>query len=124
MITAPKRIDFKEPEMMHPKAEDGETILDVANRLEQRYNLLAKFVAIKQGDLELIIADEMAQAIKHDYGNDRMDAAINGRIQTIWRAYLINEEHGMRTQAAEKRGGSSFVDTGAYMGGLTIGVAR
>lgn len=124
MITAPKRIDFKEPELMHPNAEDGETILDIANKLEQRYSILEKFVAIKQSELEGIIASEMALAIKHDYGNDRMDAAINGRIQTIWRAYLINEEHGMRTQAAEQRGGSSFVDTGAYMGGMTIGVAR
>ena len=121
MITAPKRIDFKEPEMMHP---NGGTVLEVAEKLEQRYKVLAKFVAIKQTELERIIATEMALAIKHGYGDDQMDAAINGRIQTIWRAFLINEEHGIRTRAAESRGGSSFVDTGTYMGGLTIGVAR
>jgi len=121
VITAPKRIDFKEPEMMHP---NGGTVLEVAEKLEQRYKVLAKFVAIKQTEIERIIATEMALAIKHSYGNDQMDAAINGRIQTIWRAFLINEEHGIRTRAAESRGGSSFVDTGTYMGGLTIGVAR
>lgn len=124
MITAPKRIDFKEPELMHPKAEDGETILDVANRLEHRYNLLAKFVAIRKRDLEAIIADEMAQAIKHDYGNDRMDAAIDGRIKEVWRNFLMNEEHGIRTRAADVNNRQSFIASGAYMGGLTIGVAR
>lgn len=107
--------------MMHP---NGGTVVEIANKLEQRYDILGKFVAIKKSELEGIIASEMALAIKYDYDNERMDAAINGRIQTIWRAYLINEEHGIRTQAAEKRGGSSFVDTGTYMGGLTIGVAR
>ena len=124
MITAPKRIDFKEPELMHPKAEDGETILDVANRLEHRYNLLAKFVAIRKRDLEAIIADEMAQAIKHDYGNDRMDAAIDGRIKEVWRNFLMNEEHGIRTRAADVNNRQSFIASGSYMGGLTIGVAR
>lgn len=121
MITAPKRLDFKEPEMMHP---NGGTVLEIAERLEQRYAVLNKFAAIHKSDLERIIASEMALAIKHGYENERMDAAINGRIQTIWRTYLINEEHGIRTRAAEKRGGSSFVDTGTYMGGLTVGVAR
>ena len=107
--------------MMHP---NGGTVIDIANRLEQRYEVLNKFVAIKKSELERIIASEMALAIKHGYGNEQMDASINGRIQTIWRAYLINEEHGIRTKAAEARGGSSFVDTGTYMGGLTIGVTR
>ena len=121
MITAPKRIDFKEPEMEHP---NGGTVVEVANKLEERYRVLNIFVTLNKRELESIIASEMALAIKHDYDNERMDAAINGRIQTIWRTYLINEEHGIRTRAAEKRGGSSFVDTGTYMGGLTIGVGR
>jgi len=124
MITAPKRIDFKEPELMHPNAEDGETILDVANRLEHRYSLFQKFVAIKQHELESIIATEMALAIKHGYGNDIMDAAIDGRIKEIWRNFLMNEEHGIRTRAADVNNRQSFVDSGAYMGGMTIGVAR
>ena len=107
--------------MEHP---NGGTVIDIANRLEQKYEVLAKFVALKKSELEKIIASEMALAIKHGAGNEQMDAAINGRIQTVWRAYLINEEHGIRTKAAESRGGSSFVDTGTYMGGLTIGVTR
>lgn len=106
---------------MHP---NGGTVIDIANRLEQKYEVLRKFVALKKSVLEGILASEMALAIKHGYGNEQMDAAINGRIQTVWRAYLINEEHGIRTKAAEDRGGSSFVDTGTYMGGLTIGVTR
>ena len=121
MITAPKRLDFKEPELAHP---NGDTVVDVANRLEQKYEVLAKFVALKKKELETIIASEMALAIKHGSTNEEMDAAINGRIQTVWRSYLINEEHGIRTKAAEARAGSSFVDTGTYMGGMTIGVAR
>lgn len=121
MITAPKRLDFKEPDMMHP---NGGNVVDIANRLEQRYDVLNKFVALKKKELENIIVTEMALAIKHNYENEQMDAAINGRIQILWRAYLINEEHGIRTKAAEARGGSSFVDTGTYMGGMTIGVSR
>lgn len=121
MITAPTRLDFKEPEMMHP---NGKTVFEVAEKLEEKYEVLGKFVAIYKKELERIIATEMALAIKHGIDNETMDAAINGRIQTVWRAYLINEEHGVKTKAAEARGGSSFVDTGTYMGGLTIGVAR
>ena len=74
MITAPKRIDFKEPELAHP---NGDTVADVANRLEQRYEVLGKFVAIKKSELERIIATEMALAIKHGSTNEEMDAAIN-----------------------------------------------
>ena len=66
----------------------------------------------------------MVLGIKHNYTNEYMDKQILGRVKQLWSVFIVNEEHGIRTKAAETRGGSSFVDTGSYMGGMTIGVAR
>jgi hypothetical protein len=123
MITAPKKIDFIEPGIQHPNSEN-ETIFDVAEKLEQRYSLLQIFIALHKKDLEQIIISEMALAIKHDKSNDEMDGSINDRITPIWRAYILNEEHGIITMASEQRGSASFVDTGSYFTGLSIGVSH
>jgi hypothetical protein len=121
MITAPTKIDFIEPAIEHPKS-DSETIFDIAEKLEKRYNVLNIFVVLHKKDLEGIIASEMAMAIKHDKSNEEMDGAINDRITPLWRAYILNEEHGIKTRASEQRGSASFVDTGSYFTALSIGV--
>lgn len=107
--------------MEHP---NGGTVIDIANRLEQKYDLLRTFVVLHKSDLEKIIASEMALAIKHGYDNIVMDSAIDGRIKEVWRSFLMNEEHGIRTKAAEEKNRQSFIDSGTYMNALTIGVTR
>ena len=124
MITAPKRIDLIEPEIPHPDGAEGETIYDIAQRIEARYAVFRKFVELRKSDIEQILVSEMVLGIKHNYTNEYMDKQILGRVKQLWSVFIVNEEHGIRTKAAETRGGSSFVDTGSYMGGMTIGVAR
>jgi hypothetical protein len=122
MITAPRSIDFIEDAgIMNP---NGGSTFDVAMKLEIRYSVLAKFVALHKYDIERAIAFAMADAIKHGFDNDRMDAAIELGIKPMWQAYLLNEEHGIHTRAAEKNNRQSFVDTGTYLRALKIGVAR
>ena len=124
MITAPKRIDIIEPAIPHPPIEDGVSTYDVAQRLEQKYELIHKFVALHKKDIERLIAFEMAYAIKHNSTNLQMDSRLDTSLRQMWRVFLINEEHGIRTLAAEKEGRQSFVKTGTYMGNFTVGVAR
>lgn len=146
MITAPKRIDFLEPTIAHappPPPKSGirryskdllkrrlqanrtqPTIAEVAERLEEKYDLLTTFVIMHKKEIEGIIITEMVYAIKHNDTNEQMDARINGRISTLWRIYIQNEEHQIKTKAAEKENRQSFIKTGEYYTALTIGVAR
>lgn len=124
MITAPTRIDIIEPAVPHPPIEDGLSTYDVAQRLEHKYSLIEKFIAIHKTDIEREIAFAMADAIKHDYSNERMDADINGYVKEIWRNFVMNEEHGIRTHAAEVENRQSFVKTGTYMNNFRIEVGR
>jgi hypothetical protein len=123
MITIPTKLEFLEPSVAHPNG-NGETIYDVAESLESRYELLHTFIALHKKDIERIIVSEIALAIKHNKENEQMDGSINGRIQPLWRAYILNEEHGIRTKAAELRESASFVDTGSYFTALNIGVSH
>ena len=122
MITAPKRIDLIEPEIPHPDGVEGETIYDIAQRLEARYAVFRKFVELRKSDIERILVSEMVLGIKHNYTNEYMDKQILGRVKQLWSVFIVNEEHGIRTKAAETRGGSSFVKTGAYKDNFRIGV--
>lgn len=124
MITAPKRLDIIEPAIPHPHGEEGTTIYDVAQRLEQRYALMHKFLALHKEDIERLFAFEIAYAIKHDSTNLQMDSRLNTSLREMFRMFLINEEHGIRTMAADKENRQSFVKSGAYMGNFTIGVGR
>lgn len=124
MITAPTRIDIIEHEIPHPDGPKGTTIHDVAMRLEHKYALIQKFVALHQKEIETILAFSIADAIKHDYTNEYMDKGINGKIKEVWRNFIMNEEHGIRTLAAEKDNRQSFVKSGSYMNDFTIGVGR
>jgi hypothetical protein len=120
MITAPTRIDFLDPNMQHPK--DDITVNELANKLEEQYGLLHAFIALHKRDIEKIIVSEMVLAIKHDDTNVNMDEHINGRVQRLWQVYIMNEEHGIKTKAAELDNRQSFVDSGTYMNAMTIGV--
>ena len=122
MITAPKRIDLIEPEIPHPDGENGETIYDIAQRLEARYALFQKFVALRKKDIEQVLVSEMVLGIKYNWTNEYMDKQILGRIKQIWSVFLINEEHGIKTKAAENEDRQSFVKTGAYKDNFRIGV--
>ena len=122
MITAPKRIDLIEPEIPHPDGAEGETIYDIAQRIEARYAVFRKFVELRKSDIERILVSEMVLGIKHNYTNEYMDKQILGRVKQLWSVFIVNEEHGIRTKAAETRGGSSFVKTGSYKVNFKIGV--
>jgi hypothetical protein len=121
MITPPKSIDFIEPHGKHP---DGGDVNEIANRLEKKYELLQKFLALHKKDIERAICFAMAYAIKHNYSNEKMDYDINLALLPMWRTFLTNEEHGIRTRAAEEEDRQSFIKRGVYMGNMRIGVAR
>ena len=48
-----------------------------------------------------------------------MDGDISLQIANIWRGYILNEEHGIKTKASESRGDPSFVDTSDYYLSMT-----
>ena len=118
MITKIKSIDFTEPEVMHSPGSDGAetelTIFQVAERLERKYSVIATFVALEKKNIERILAEAFAVAIKYDKSNEELDGAISGQIRILWRAYILNGDHGITTKASEARGDPAFVDTSEY----------
>lgn len=118
MITAPIRLDFTSPERMHASGDDITTVA-MARKLEEEYSVIRGFVLLHKQEIQRIFAKEMAIAIKRDKSNDEMDGAISLAIMDVWRAYILNEEHGIKTKASEARGDPSFVDTSDYYLSMT-----
>jgi hypothetical protein len=115
VITAPIRIDFTEPLRLHASDDgDGTTVFDVAAHLEMRYSVIKTFIALHKKNIERILSKEIALAFKHGKNNAEMDASVAQQIQNEWRAYILNEEHGISTRASRERGDPSFVDTQDY----------
>lgn len=101
-------ISFRSPTRAH--AGNDEPVADLAKDLEKRFNIIAMFSA----DNETFIKKMF---FEYAFGK-RRKADAEARIRERWQAYIIDEEHGIKTDAAAAEGRQSFVDTGDYFGSL------
>lgn len=108
------KIKFIEPDMLHPNSNTS--IYEVGKKLEKKYNLCQKFM----DDTESKIHDRMAVLINRGYSEKRIIFTLENDIKQYWREYINKELHNIKTQSAKKRGGKSFIVTGAYFQSMQI----
>lgn len=113
-------IDYYEPTRMHPSAQKGSdtTIDSVARILEAKYHLLKHFTDIYGLDMVELLVKEW----KRDQSKKKRRCMhkLEEFLKNKWRTYIVNAEHGIKTQASAKRGSEPFVDTGAYFKNLRV----
>lgn len=109
-------ITFIEPDTLHPNSNRA-TIADVANILEHKYHLLEKFCdKYKPFFLKrfLRLVTESADV--------KSFVILEQDIQSAWRDFIVEGEHGLTTKASQKRGSEPFIDTGAYFRDMSVKV--
>lgn len=102
-------ISFRSPSRLHADSPDT-PVSEVALKLEKRYKVIAKFAEMHESGIKNIIVQIALGRMERIVGEEK--------IRDLWREYIINEEHGIKTKAAEERGNQSFVDSGDYFGSL------
>lgn len=130
-----KDLSFQFPLMIHPSSLIGEdnlykswgnkfntekekTISEVAEELEDRFNVINTFCQMHNKDISGILSKELALNVLGKQTEEQMQEISSAKIATLFREYLRKEEHGIHTKAAAKRHGKSFIDTTAYMQGI------
>lgn len=119
IVRIPKKLIFKEPVRMHAPSKysddaDKKTIYDLAVELEDRYNIIHKFIVAYKSETEEIIRKELLLSFFHKKSQEEFESAVIDNIRTLWRTFILNAEHGMTTKASESRGDPAFVDTSDY----------
>lgn len=105
-----------EPERQHAKS-DHQTIAEVAEELEQRYQLSEKFFEfispqIEDKFLEILGRNARAEITPKVY-SDVLNQ-LSDWLTAEWREWIRTMKHGIRTQASKERGTPSFIDTTEY----------
>lgn len=131
-----RALSFNFPLIIHPSSLDNEkikeknlskswggygsateikTVAEVAEDLEERYQILDTFSSIHNEDISRILSKELALAVLGKQTAQQAEEISSAKITTIFRDYLRKEEHGIKTKASRKRGTKSFIDTTTYM---------
>ena len=107
-------------------AGEGETVAEVAAKLEAEYGIMATFWEMYRDEVTKLLMEEFARCMRTDErftGKRTMQ-----KVKTMFVTYLDKEEHGIKTMAAmrgvrhrnkEVEFGpprESFIDTGEYRG--------
>ena len=120
LAQTPSAIVFTEPRVTHPKSDS--TVAEVAKSLEKRYHLAHIFAKMHLKDVKKVIISEMAKAWKYARPQVQMNEIISKKVKTLWRNYIIRQEHDIHTAAAKRRGNQSFIDTGTYYTAMKVKV--
>lgn len=102
-------VSFRSPSRPHADSPDT-PVSEVAIKLEKRYKVIAKFADIYESEIKNIVVQIALGRMERIVGEEK--------IRDLWREYVIDEEHGIKTDAARERGNQSFVDSGDYFGSL------
>lgn len=107
-------------------AGEGQTVAEVAGKLEAEYGLMRTFWDMHQEEIVKLLLDEFARCVRT--GEDFTGKRTMQKVKTMFVNYLDKEEHGIKTMAAlrgvrhrnkEVEFGpprESFIDTGDYRG--------
>lgn len=102
-------VSFRSPSRPHADSETT-SVSEVARELERRYAVIATFAKLYESEIKKIIVQIALKRMERLVGEEK--------IRDMWREYVINEDHGIKTKAAAERGNQSFVDSGDYFGSL------
>lgn len=105
------KIIFEEPELLHPNSETV-TIFEVAQFLESKYHICAAFTDYIAQDLLIRLAKYSVNNVFES--SEKELFVIEAWLQDQWREFILDGKMDIITEAAQRRGDPSFVDTSAY----------
>ena len=112
-------LDFiHSPSKYYGANNDNTTTYQVAIDLEDRYNVMLKFIKSRETEIINILTKELTLAINK--ARKINDNIISEGIKNLWRNYMIRGEHGITSQRSRETGGVALIDTGEYYKSLII----
>lgn len=99
---------------------EDKTIYDVAVELEEKYQVISKFLYKYRDNIMLFIAKEKFHAGLHPEDADNSDFVIANYIKGLWLDFMEKGEHGIITGRAIATNTVGLIDTGQYYQSMEI----
>lgn len=120
-------LSFLEKDSIHNNAsnyydESGntKTVYEIAVELEEKYQVVSKFLELYKDDISFFIAKEKSYALLHPEERDNSNIVIANHIKGLWLDFMEKGEHGIVTIRARKTGTVGLIDTGEYYQSMEI----
>jgi len=114
----PLKKAFKVLQVLNTSANlysDGNiSVYEVAMKLEKQYKIYEKFFENNEDKIAKILSRTIAEYL-NGVVSFNFETKFEGRLQSLFRQYMLNEEHGITTYASIKEERKSFLDTGNYI---------
>lgn len=120
-------LSFLEKDSIHNNAsnyydESGntKTVYEIAVELEEKYQVVSKFLELYKDDISFFIAKEKSYALLHPEERDNSNIVIANHIKGLWLDFMEKGQHGIVTIRAIKTGTVGLIDTGEYYQSMEI----
>ncbi len=114
-------LTFLEKDSIHNNASNyynekdkEKTVYEIAVELEEKYQVVSKFLESYKDDISFFIAKEKSYALLHPEESDKSNIAIANYIKGLWLDFMENGEHGIVSIRAKVTGTVGLIDTGEY----------
>lgn len=129
MINEYLKISFLESDAPHlpisnyyKKKYSAISIYELAIELEERYEVLKKFIDMYYNKITEIITTELIYATLKKIDIDNSKKIIANAIKNIYLDYMENGEHGILSKRAIATGTVGLIDTGQYYNNMNIAI--
>lgn len=120
-------LSFLEKDSIHNNAsnyydesENTKTVYEIAVELEEKYQVVSKFLELYKDDISFFIAKEKSHALLHPEESDKSNITIASHIKKLWLNFMEKGEHGIVTIRAIKTDTVGLIDTGEYYQSMEI----
>lgn len=129
MINEELKISFLESDAPHlpisnyyKKEYSNISIYELAIELEERYEVLKKFIDMYYNKITEIISTELIYATLKKIDIDNSKKIIANAIKNLYLDYMENGEHGILSKRAIATGTVGLIDTGQYYNNMNIAI--
>lgn len=98
------------------------SIYELAIELEERYEVLKKFIDKYYNKITEIISTELIYATLKKIDIDNSKKIIANAIKNLYLNYMENGEHGILSERAIATGTVGLIDTGQYYNNMNIAI--
>lgn len=122
------QISFLESDAQHQNISnyydntDIISIYELALELEEKYEVVKKFIDKYNSEITEIVAKELIYNIFNNEDVNQSKKIIANAIKNIWLNYMEKGEHNIVSKRAKETGTVGLIDTGQYYNSMIIAV--
>lgn len=119
-------LSFLEKDSLHNNASNyygkqpQKTVYEIAVELEEKYQVVSKFVSRYKDEIMNYIAKEKVYVALHPEELDNSNFVIANHIKGLWLDYMEKGEHGVISKRAVETGTVGLIDTGEYYQSMEV----